>query len=139
MSGIEVVGLVLAAIPLVISGLEHYAGCVKTMKTILNPQPMFDRLLRLMQTEKAIFREMIGPVIRGCVTDRTYNTLMDNLGGTCWSEPTVNWDLHIGLERKLQQSYGIFMQNVISMNTALNTFKSHLQLSPDGKGPFQDA
>ncbi|KAK5703861.1 hypothetical protein LTR97_002874 [Elasticomyces elasticus] len=138
MSGIEVAGLVLGAIPLVVSGLEHYADGVRTVKMIFRPEANFMSLSRHMRVEDAVYREMIGRIILDCVDDQTYNNLMKDIDGKFWSDPNIAKELHAGLQQKLERSYSIFLETVVSMNTTLKKFKARLQLGPDGKGPFND-
>lgn len=69
MSGAEAVGLVLAIIPLVISGLEHYAEGVSTIKIMLNAPSEFKSLSRRLALEHEIFKNTIKLLLQDCIED----------------------------------------------------------------------
>ena len=99
----------------------------------------FASLSRRLRVEEGIYRNAIELLIHDCVDDETLSKLVDNRQSEIWSNAAIARELHDGLRRKLRNSYGVFLETVISMHKTLKDFVSRLQLSPDGKGPFHDA
>jgi hypothetical protein len=129
MSGIEVAGIVLGAIPLVISGLEHYSEGARTIKSMWDYPKQFATLSRRLRVEQETFLNTMELILTSCVGSKTLQQLLTEPGGISWEESDVEQELR----RILQGSYSVFMDTVISMNQALTTFKQRLRLSPDGK------
>ncbi|KAF2769568.1 hypothetical protein EJ03DRAFT_351075 [Teratosphaeria nubilosa] len=77
MSGIEVVGLVLGAIPLVISGLQYYGEGIRTIKVIRNYSKEFADIKRRLEVEEMLFRSTIISLLSDCVDDERLNGLLD--------------------------------------------------------------
>jgi hypothetical protein len=132
MSGIEVAGLVLGAIPLVISGLEHYGECAQLIKSILDYPKEFATMSRRLRMEYATFRNTMELILSSCVRGRSLEQMLTDPGGKAWEDADIEQELrHI-----LQTSYTVFMETVVSMNEALTEFTGRLRLCPDGKVRF---
>lgn len=129
MSGIEVAGLVLGAIPLVISGLEHYGECAQFIKSMRDYPKEFATMSRRLRLEHATFRNTMELILSSCIQGRSLEHMLTDLGGRSWEEADIEQELrHI-----LQTSYTVFMETVVSMNEALAEFMGRLRLGPDGK------
>lgn len=129
MSGIEVAGLVLGAIPLVISGLEHYGECAQFIKSIRDYPKEFATMSRRLRVEQATFRNTMELILSSCVRGRSLEQMLTDPGGKSWDEADIEQELH----HILQGSYTVFMETVLSMNEALKDFMSRLRIGPDGK------
>ncbi|GAW19458.1 hypothetical protein ANO14919_089450 [Xylariales sp. No.14919] len=83
MSGFEVAGIVLGAIPLVISALEHYKTGQSTLAALLKYQGQLDKLLYQLKVQQTAFYFDILQLLRGAeieeVEDRTDISLEDCL------------------------------------------------------------
>ncbi|KAK3720810.1 hypothetical protein LTR37_003473 [Vermiconidia calcicola] len=134
MSGIEVAGLVFGAIPLVISGLEHYAEGVATVKVMFNYPSEFRSLGRRLNVEKEIFQNIMESLLDGCADDGILTDLLGQQAGNSWSNPEIDK----ALRNKLGRSYSVYLETVQDMNESLARFKERLKLDEDGRGPFHD-
>jgi hypothetical protein len=67
MSGIEVAGIVLGAIPLVISGLEHYSEGAQTIRSMWDYPKEFATLSRRLRVENETFRNTMELILSGSV------------------------------------------------------------------------
>ena len=129
MSGIEVAGLVLGAIPLVISGLEHYGQCAQLIKSIRDYPKEFATMSRRLRMEYATFRNTMELILSSCVRGRSLEQMLTDPGGKPWEEAEIEQELrHI-----LQTSHAVFIETVLSMNETLTDFMGRLRLGPDGK------
>lgn len=134
MSGVEVIGVVLGAIPLVISALEHYAEGVKTIKIVRKAELEFRALARKLEAEHLILRNTLTNLLNDCADIRaaTLRSLMDDIGAAGWKEP----DVKSALEQRLGESLNSYYKHVQSISEALDTFKSRLYLQSSGKVSF---
>lgn len=129
MSGLEVAGVVLGAIPLLISGLEHYAEGASTVKRMFRAPAELRSLGRRLQVEHEIFRNCQELLLNDCLDDVLLQDLLQNANSSAWSDPAVE----AALRRKLQRSYQGYMETVEDMNKTLTAFRERLQLGDDGK------
>lgn len=129
MSGLEVVGVVLGGIPLLISGLDHYAEAASTIKRMLTAAAHFRNLSRELRTEHQIFRDAIDRLLGDCVDHDELQVMLNNIGGDAWSRP----DIDMVLQRKLCDSYGVYMETVQHINQTLCAFRQRLEIGDDGK------
>ena len=131
MSGAEIAGFVLAAIPLVISGLEHYAEGVSTIKIMFNAPAEFKSMSRRLIVEHRILRNTVELLLHDCIDDEQLlaNLMADSSDPDVWSDPTVEK----ALRKKLQSSFSVYLDTMSSLETTLADFKSRLKLTVDGK------
>lgn len=135
MSGVEIVGLVLGAIPLVISGLEHYADGVRTIKVICNAHREFRFVARKLKAEEIVYQNTLAILLNDCIAIEKQAVLMQNPTGGVWSED----DVQLALTKRLQSSYESFVEHTRSIHLSLEDFKQRLHIDTNGKGPFDDA
>ena len=129
MSGLEVVGIVLGALPLIISALEHYTQGVTTAKRFWHFKSELRSLLTQIETETSLFVNTIEQLLEGIVRIEKMSELIANLGGEGWEDDTVEQRL----KDRLRGSYRIYLENVQGMAGALQTIMKKLVLDPDGK------
>ncbi|EGP88203.1 uncharacterized protein MYCGRDRAFT_40054, partial [Zymoseptoria tritici IPO323] len=130
MSGVEVIGLVLGAIPLIISGLEHYKTCVKTIKSIKHTAVELGTVARNLRTEGLMFRNTLQILLSQCLDHETQKQLLD-ASADGWDQGNVR----DALQQRLQTSYELYMEHVHRVRSTLSEFMERLHLGPDGKPP----
>ena len=88
MSGFEVVGIVLGAIPLLISGLEHYADGIRTMENMWNYEEVVNHLSHELLLAEGIFRHSCDELLLPILPDDQASKL---LGGQApdWNDPLL--------------------------------------------------
>jgi len=129
MIGIEVAGLVLGALPILISGLQ---ACVAGTKPILALWHYHEELKVVsldLRTEESIFRNTIEILLSDCLEQQTVAALLGNPQGPLWKDTAVEDALH----RRLQRDFEMYFENVKSMNATMGKFKERLKLGVDGK------
>ena len=107
MSGIEVVSLVLGCIPLVISGLEHYAEGVRTIMRIKRYSEEYEKLARRIRAEFVVFQNTLQILLGDCagLDLKHQRNLLEDVKGDKWSHE----DHKAALRARLQNSYGPFV------------------------------
>lgn len=129
MSGLEVIGLVLGAIPLLISGLEHYAEGVQAIRRMIGYKWELKSLINSLRTEDSIFKNTCETLLDGLAPPLKIESLLKTPGGDEWSAP----DLSRKLEKRLGDSYAIFFEDVAAVHESIKTFQERLGLGRNGK------
>ena len=98
MTGFEIAGAVLAAIPLLISGLEHYLEGLSTVKNMRDHEIIIENLMVSSTTSLAIYRmsceELLVPLI---LPDNQFCNLLDNPQTDGWKDEELGEKLNARL------------------------------------------
>jgi hypothetical protein len=129
MSGLEVAGIVLGALPLIITALEHYAKGVSTAKRFWSYKSEVRFLLLQINTESGIFVNTIEQLLTGIVRNDQMAKLMASVGAEEWQDKVVEQRL----KDRLRGAYQVYLDNVQGMAGALQKMMEKLALGPDGK------
>lgn len=130
MSGIEIAGLVLGSIPLVISGLEHYAEGVRTIRKFRQSTREFVRLKRILETENDIFLNSIEILLKDDVSDQVLAAMLNDVNGSSkWKDPMLDECL----QTRLGRSYNTYFAAVKSLAQAVTDLHLELKLNAAGK------
>lgn len=123
MSGTEVVGFVLGAIPLLISGLEHYADGIHTMKNMWDYDAVVTHLVGEFRLAQAIFRHSCQELLMHILPDSEAAKLLDGA--------SPNWDdseLDKKLREQLGSDYQAYLHAVGGLRRRLTLFTRKLGL-----------
>lgn len=134
MSGFEVVGVILGVLPLAISGLEHYAEGVRTIKRTYHYSRDFSIVARKLKTQQDIFRNTVSKFLSECVDFETQQKLMVNIGGREWESP----ECEAALRRRLYDSYDSSLGCVCDISRTLQELVKKLKINPDGSVSAHD-
>ena len=129
MSGVEAAGFVLAAIPLVISALEHYAEGVETIQKWWRYQKELSSLKRVLGAEYDRYLNTCEELLAGIVPDAELAALLDSPGGVGWKNP----DIERKLKARLRKSFTSYLDTVTDLNNIVEQLKTKLELDPNGK------
>jgi hypothetical protein len=129
MSGLEVAGIVLGALPLVISALEHYANGIQTAKRYWRYKSELRSLILQIDTERGIFINTLEQLLGGIVRIEHMAGFLSNPGGDEWK----NADVDSKLKDRLRGVYEIYVGNVQGMERSLKVIMAKLALDSEGK------
>ena len=124
MSGAEAAGLVLGAIPLVVSALEHYVEGVDTITRWWRYKAELTSLANILYAENARFLLTCERLLRDIVSAHDLELLMADPGGPQWADV----ELENKLRQRLQFSYAAYSQAVEDMAGAVKEFQTKLKL-----------
>ncbi|KAI1746748.1 hypothetical protein F4782DRAFT_544038 [Xylaria castorea] len=127
MSGFEVVGIVLGAIPLLVSALEHYERGMKTIQIIRRRAKVMHSLATALSTEQTILRNTCETLLGGIIDSEDMKPLLAEPFGPLWQDP----DTKALVERRLDHTLKDFKALVYSMKEAVEEIRSKLGLGPD--------
>ncbi|KAI1365123.1 hypothetical protein F5Y08DRAFT_328246 [Xylaria arbuscula] len=124
MSGFEVVGIVLGAIPLLISALEHYERGVKTIQVFRRNAKVMHTLATALSTEQTILRNTCETLLSGIIDPRDMKPLLADPFGPMWQDP----DTQALIERRLDHTMKDFRVLIYSMRQAVEEMRVKLGL-----------
>ncbi|KAI0201302.1 hypothetical protein F4808DRAFT_426014 [Astrocystis sublimbata] len=126
MSGFEVVGIVLGAIPLLISALEHYERGMKTIQIVRRRAKVMHSINTALSTEQTILRNTCETLLAGIIDPKDMKPLLEEPFGRLWQDP----DTQALVERRLDHTLKDFKALVHSMKETVEEIRLKLGLGP---------
>lgn len=128
MSGFEVVGVVLGAVPLLISALEHYSDGIEIIGEMLEYREVVQDLVCSFDTATARFRltceRLLAPL---ALPETTLLALLEDPESKAWEEE----DLSAQLRKRLGTSYRPYSSSVKRLMKRVNKFAEKLGLDEE--------
>ncbi|KAI1820533.1 hypothetical protein F4861DRAFT_54467 [Xylaria intraflava] len=124
MSGLEVVGVVLGAIPLLITAVEKYERGIRTIQIMRRRAKVMHSLAMALSTEQTILRNTCETLLGGIVDPEDMSPLLAEPFGLLWQDP----NLQVLVERRLDHTLGDFKALVHSMKDSVYEIRSKLGL-----------
>ncbi len=133
MSGFEVAGIVLGAIPLVISALEHYEDGVGVMKNMMQYECVFSDISVSFAASVAIFSnscyQLLNPLN---LPDQRLSELLIERKPGAWSDK----QLHQELKQRLGTNCKIYLSLIEKLNKRILLFCKKLKLDDKLRPPW---
>ena len=125
MSGLEVAGVLLGAFPLIISGLEHWRDVAKVGGFFRQIRKAYTACRSDVEYYGILYKRNLKGLLLPIVNDADEVTrLVDDPGGKGWSSNV----LQERLERRLQESYNLYMEIIYEMNNTVEKLQKELGL-----------
>jgi thymidylate synthase len=123
MSGIEIAGLILGAIPILVNTLTHYADGVSTVERFFQYKRELSSLVRLLNLEVVMLRNTCEQLLDGIHNADPLEKMLDEPEGTTWK------DLYLQeqLRSRLRNSYGPYFETLDEMYAAVQLLKDRLK------------
>lgn len=122
-------GLVLAALPLIISALEHYNEGLKPLKDFVRYKNLVRELVVDLATQRALFRNTLEKLLSGSVaSDVRLAHLLEHPGDEGWLDQGLATDL----KRRLQGSFTVYMESVRDMESLVKALRDNMGLDSRG-------
>ncbi|KAH8730696.1 hypothetical protein GQ44DRAFT_699698 [Phaeosphaeriaceae sp. PMI808] len=122
MSGLEIVGVVLATFTVIISSLEHWRDVAKVNDFWWNIRKEYAKCRSDVIYHEIVYKRNIKELLLPLATDVEIGILLKDPGGTGWSHPT----LQTLLENRLEESYQVFKDIMLRMNTTTTILQKEL-------------
>ncbi|KAF1926714.1 uncharacterized protein M421DRAFT_102150 [Didymella exigua CBS 183.55] len=132
MSGVEVAGLVLSAMPLLLAGLQLYAEGIAVTKRFWKYREEVNSLLDDLTAESAVYQNSIETLLLGVVEAKDVAEFLANPGGELWK--TASFERK--LKRRLDTSYESYLTTILKLQTTTEKFKERLRLGKSGQPQF---
>lgn len=134
MSGIEIAGLILGAIPLVIAALEHHEKVTKPMRILAKYQGEFFRALTALRSEHALFEQNVELLLGPITTARELTDMLDNTNSSFWSEPRII----LALQNHLGRAYPAYVRTVSEIRHSIESIAVGLEALPGAGSVHRD-
>ncbi|KAL1613934.1 hypothetical protein SLS54_010144 [Diplodia seriata] len=136
MSGIEVAGLVLGALPLIVKALKAYSSGASTIRRYIRYHTPLKDLSTELGVEYVLYLNACERLLDGLVDDNTEReALLQKPGGPAWK----NQELERRLKQRLSKGYPVFVDTVNQIEFAVAELMKLLKFSPDGQPQFNAA
>ncbi len=137
MAGIEIIGLVLGAVPLLISGLEHYRDGVETVQDMVQYAEVVGAIVTSVSTSLAIYRQSCEALLQGLLlSPDLLNRLLSGPGAAAWQDQT--------LVPQLQKQFGspgeydVYVRTVGRLSARMHKLRTKLGLDDDFQPVWMD-
>jgi hypothetical protein len=128
-TGVETAGLILAAFPLLVSGLTAYSKGVSTIRDWHGYRRILRQYARDIEGERVAFLNTLEELFIGIArSEDEVKLLIENAGGPVWR----NDDYDSKLRARLDRSYDIYLSKLSDLREALETLIKKLDI-PFGK------
>ncbi|KAI1270286.1 hypothetical protein F5Y18DRAFT_9354 [Xylariaceae sp. FL1019] len=129
MSGIEVAGLVLGAIPLLIAALEHFQDGKSAVSTWRRHVRVVQSLTRNLRTEHGKMYNTCETLLGGIIAPVKIEPMLEQPFGPLWHDK----DISARIERRLDHMYNAFEETVQDMLCIIEELKRNLGLHAEGQ------
>ncbi|KAJ8110838.1 hypothetical protein OPT61_g6422 [Boeremia exigua] len=129
MPGLEIVGVVLGALPLTIIALEQYANGVGTLERWRKYDARLRSLIRTVQTQEQIFKNILEHLLTVIVRADDRIFVLINAGGEAWHKAGIEEKL----KDRLREAYSCYVGNLQAMSETINEIKGKLLFNSEGQ------
>ncbi|KAL8731165.1 MAG: hypothetical protein Q9166_003572 [cf. Caloplaca sp. 2 TL-2023] len=134
-TGVETAGLVLAALPLIIKGLQHYNEGLKPLKDFVQYQEKRQELATNLALERRQLLSTCEKLLTGIVDSEVdLAFLLQDPGSGDWKQPS----LANRLQERLQDSYAVYFSVVQELAQAITTLANKIGLDTQGQYQWTD-
>jgi FtsZ-binding cell division protein ZapB len=127
MSGIEIVGLVLGALPLLVSGIAKLSATLSTVDRLIRPQRELNSLRMRINTELQLFRNTTQQLLLKITNDTDVKNLLEYPSSARWKEE----EFERKLKDMLAESYSVWQQAMKDVLGAVEDIRNRLNLPED--------
>ncbi|KAL9116211.1 MAG: hypothetical protein Q9227_000582 [Pyrenula ochraceoflavens] len=124
MTGIETAGLVLGAIPIVISALENFENFMDPVRAFLQYRGELSRARRMFVNYYTSYQQSIRIILSSITQPWQLELMLDNIDGGLWKDKR----LEEALQRKLGSSYRAGMRIVEDIESTMKSILNHLNI-----------
>ena len=129
MSGFEVAGIVLGALPIIVSGLKFYLHGASTIREWRRYKRPLQQLVTELETSHVIFQNVLEKLLLGIAADDQIDNMIKDPFGPAWKQPAI----HHKVREKLWRNPQVFEDTVQDMGAAVAEMRESLQIDVDGK------
>jgi hypothetical protein len=124
MSGVELAGLILGAIPLVIAALENYEEGLGKVKAFWKWEDQLSDAIRKLWYHYTSYELTIRVLLSSITSDAELEDMLSNTDSTLWGDP----ELDTRLQEKLSTAYRPYLFTVTDIEQAIEEIAGSLNL-----------
>ncbi|KAH7324281.1 hypothetical protein B0I35DRAFT_475541 [Stachybotrys elegans] len=123
MSGLEIVGVVLGAFPLIIAGLEQWRDVAKVGGFFWQIRKEYTKCRRDVQFYELMYKRNLKELLLPAISDADHvSRLVNSPGGQDWADE----QLQLQLKARLQESFDLYMDNIQRINETVEELRKEL-------------
>ncbi|KAI0803735.1 hypothetical protein GGR55DRAFT_385661 [Xylaria sp. FL0064] len=123
MSGFEIAGIVLGAVPLLISALEHYGDALSTLNKWRKYERELRSLVRNLDTERVKLQNVCEKLLVGIVPESQIEAMIKDPMGGLWKEEKIQ----ARVQSRLWESYGSFEDTISDIKRATDEMNQRIE------------
>lgn len=129
MSGLEIVGVVLGAVPLIVNAIDNYSDGVRKIRKLRYTLEELDLLRIELEIEHEKFFNSLELLLEDGVDEQTLFMLLRDVGGDLWKDDLIE----TCLRRKLGRSYATFFRAVEGIKRSTEQLRDSLGAGSEKK------
>ncbi|KAI1347835.1 hypothetical protein F5Y01DRAFT_233001 [Xylaria sp. FL0043] len=122
MSGFEIAGIVLGAVPLLISALEHYGDALSTLNKWRKYERELHSLVRNLDTERVKLQNVCEKLLVGIVPESQIEAMIKDPMGGLWKEEKIQ----ARVQSRLWESYSSFEDTISDIKRATDEMNQRI-------------
>ncbi|KAF2012655.1 hypothetical protein BU24DRAFT_411993 [Aaosphaeria arxii CBS 175.79] len=134
MSGVEVAGLVLGALPLVIAAIESYNEGLDPIKSMMRWERQLPQLIRKLRNEHVHFAQTMRQLLEPITDEFELDEMLSEPSGRLWKDH----DMAEKLRDKLQESFMAYQATINEIETIMKEIARKLDVDRDKKMNHND-
>ncbi|KAL7936010.1 hypothetical protein V8C35DRAFT_296600 [Trichoderma chlorosporum] len=115
MSGFEIAGIVLRAIPLIVSGLENYQNGVRLIQRWRKYDKELQSLIRNIETERVKLQNVCEKLLDGLVPPSQIDAMVEEPDGDLWKNEEIQKKIRV----RLWRSWSVFEEKLKDIQAAI--------------------
>ena len=124
MSGFEIAGLVLGALPLVISALEQYESSLDAVKAFFQWRDILEKAIRELWVQHTSFEMTLRSLLVDLTSEAELDELLSQPESPLWQSPALNHDLR----ERLGAAYDVYNYTIEQIGGYVRTLARHLDI-----------
>jgi hypothetical protein len=124
MSGFEVAGVVLGAIPLIISAIEHYESNLDRARAFWKWQDELEKAIRGLWIQHSSYELTLRNLLKEVASPVEINEMMGDFRHVLWGSQLLS----DALKANLQVAYEVYFHTIKEMESYMITLASHLNI-----------
>ena len=131
-TGIDIIGLVLASVPLAISAIEHYKEGIDVIRDYSQYRSKLKSLQTRLRLQEELYRNTLRSLLSSELSPEEAQSLFPEPGeprSCLWGTTKIEEKL----QKKLKGKYGMFMDVVKDMNKTMGELLEKLDIDSQGK------
>lgn len=124
MSGIEIAGLVLGAVPLIISAIEHYESSLNPVMAFFKWKDELEKAMRELWILHSYYEMTMRNLLIDVTTDAQLDEMLSRPESPLWKSSKLNEELR----HKLGAAYRVYDYTIQEMGGHMRILASHLDI-----------
>lgn len=124
MSGLEVAGVVLGAIPIIICAIENYESTLDRVQVFLKWQDHLEKAIRELWIQHSSFEMTLRNLLKEVASPAEAHEMMQDFDHPLWGSVALSR----AFEERLGSAFGVYIHTIREMESCMLKLASHLDI-----------